>query len=71
MLCGGGEERQRNRLPDSPPVGFCPGQRLVSAAMLENSGGVVSGEFGFALPCVCVSVLLLSSTVAAGGSPRF
>lgn len=68
MLCSGGEERQRNRLPDSPPVGFFPGQRLFSAAMLENSGGVGSGEFGFASR---VGVLLSSSAGAAGGNTCF
>lgn len=76
MLCDGGEGgrgtdcRTPRRWVSAPAsASFSPA--LVSAAMLENSGGVGSGELRFALVCVCVAVLSLSSAGAAGGSPCF
>lgn len=56
---------QRNRLPGPPPVGFCPGQQqlfsaLVSAAMLENAGGVGSGEF-FCIVSLCICLFVVVS----------
>lgn len=72
MVVGRRAEEQTAGLPAGgflPPASSSFFPAPVSAAMLENSGGVGSGEFCFSCLCVCAGELSLSGG-AARGSPR-